>query len=77
MDHSPLFGNHLSNGWKSRLQWAGTERGLGDTGGGRDVQAWFGNLWTRRIQREYGSSSLSDRHQTHVNGGQLDGKVQK
>lgn len=76
MDHGPLFGNHLSNGWESRVQWSGQDIELGDTGGGRDVMMWLGDLWTRRIQGEYRSSSLSDRHQTHVNGGHLDGKVQ-
>ena len=46
MGHSPLFGNHLSDGWKNRLPWSRLGLGVGDAGGSGGRLEWLGDLWT-------------------------------
>lgn len=74
MGHRLLFGNHVSNGWKNRLQWSRLGLGLGDAGGGgvRSMELIESYLDPLSV----GDLSDADRCWTQINERQLAGHMQ-
>lgn len=82
MGRSPLFGNHLSNGWKKRffLQWSRLGLGLEvleEVGRGHRMDWALPGPLSARTGVGVGALLMSCGCRTHIRERQLDRQVQK